>query len=113
MHSQAGSVTYYSQPPGAWGYDPVMKKASTSVLPSLYPQKAPQTQELRKAEPRPAIIRPMGAYDDLSPQELARIRRFVEGADIDTTLVTDELRDLVEQTTSQLENHTAISSPAL
>jgi hypothetical protein len=39
----------------------------------------------------------MGAYDNLSPQELARIRRFVEGADIDTTLVTDELRDLVEQ----------------
>ena len=55
----------------------------------------------------------MGAYDDLSPQELARIHRFVEGADIDATLVTDELRDLVEQTTSQLENHTAISSPAL
>ena len=48
-------------------------------------------------EPRPAIIRPMGAYDDLPPQDLARIRRFVEGADIDTTLVTDELRDLVEQ----------------
>ena len=111
MHSQAGSVTYYSQPPGAWGYDPVMKNASTSVLPSLCPQKAPQTQELRKAEPRPAIIRPMGAYDDLSPQELARIRRFVEGADIDTTLVTDELRDLVEQTTSQLENHTGTASP--
>lgn len=39
----------------------------------------------------------MGAYDDLSPQELARICRFVEGADIDTTLVTDELQDLVEQ----------------
>jgi hypothetical protein len=39
----------------------------------------------------------MGAYDDLSPQELARIHRFVEGADIDTTLVTDELRELVEQ----------------
>ena len=57
----------------------------------------PPTQELRKAEPRPAIIPPMGAYDDLSPQELARIRRFVEGADIDTTLVTDELQDLVEQ----------------
>ena len=57
----------------------------------------PPTKELRKAEPRPAIIRPMGAYDDLSPQELARIRRFVEGADIDTTLVTDELQDLVEQ----------------
>ena len=39
----------------------------------------------------------MGAYDDLSLQELAGIRRFVEGADIDTTLVTDELQDLVEQ----------------
>jgi hypothetical protein len=39
----------------------------------------------------------MGAYDDLSPKELARIRRFVEGADIDTTLVSDELRDLVEK----------------
>jgi hypothetical protein len=52
---------------------------------------------LRKAEPRPAIIRPIGASDDLSPQELARICRFVEGAVIDTTLVTDELRDLVEQ----------------
>jgi hypothetical protein len=52
---------------------------------------------LRKTEPRPAIIRPMGAYDDLSPKELARIRRFVEGADIDTTLESDELRDLVEK----------------
>ena len=39
----------------------------------------------------------MGAYDDLSPQQLARIRRFVEGADIDTTSVSDELRDLVEE----------------
>ena len=40
----------------------------------------------------------MGAYDDLSPKELARIRRFVEGADIDTTLESDELRDLVDST---------------
>jgi len=39
----------------------------------------------------------MCSYDDLSPQQLARIRRFVEGADIDTTLVSDELRDLVEE----------------
>ena len=39
----------------------------------------------------------MGAYDELSPQQLARIRRFVEGGDIDTELVSDELRDLVEK----------------
>jgi len=39
----------------------------------------------------------MGAYDDLSPQELARIHRFVEGADIDATLLSGELRDLVEE----------------
>ena len=39
----------------------------------------------------------MGAYDELSPQQLARIRRFVEGGDIDTELVSDELRDLVEE----------------
>ena len=58
---------------------------------------AHRPNSLRKAEPHPAIIRPMGAYDDLSPQQLARIRRFVEGADIDTTLVSDELRDLVEE----------------
>ena len=39
----------------------------------------------------------MGAYDDLSSEQLARIRRFVEAGDIDTNLVSDELRDLVEE----------------
>ena len=39
----------------------------------------------------------MGAYDGLSPEQLARIRRFVEAGDIDTNLVSDELRDLVEE----------------
>ena len=39
----------------------------------------------------------MGAYDGLSPEQLARIRRFVEAGDIDTNLVSDELRDLVQE----------------
>ena len=39
----------------------------------------------------------MGAYDDLSPRQLARIRRFVEGPDMDTALVSDDLRELVEE----------------
>jgi hypothetical protein len=43
------------------------------------------------------MICPMGAYDDLSPQQLACIRRFVEGPDFDAKLVSEELRDLVEE----------------
>ena len=39
----------------------------------------------------------MGPYDELSPQQLTRIRRFVEAGDIDTNLVSDELRALVEE----------------
>ena len=39
----------------------------------------------------------MGPYENLSPQQLARIRRFIEAGDIDTELVSDELRDLVEE----------------
>ena len=46
---------------------------------------------------RPDMIRHMHPYDDLSPQQLARIRRFVEEGDIDAKLVSDELRDLVEE----------------
>jgi len=40
MSSEGGSVTCYSQPPVAWGYDPVMKNVSTSVLPCLCSQKS-------------------------------------------------------------------------
>ena len=43
------------------------------------------------------MIGHMHPYDDLSPQQLARIRRFVEEGDIDAKLVSDELRDLVEE----------------
>jgi hypothetical protein len=55
------------------------------------------SSKIEKAAPRPAIIRHMGPYDDLSPRQLARIRRFVEEGDIDTKMVSDELRDLVEE----------------
>ena len=37
---------------------------------------------MRYCTRRPAIIRHMGPYDELSPQQLARIRRFVEAGDI-------------------------------
>ena len=49
--------------------------------------------------PPPALLSSaiMGPYDELSPQQLARIRRFVEAGDIDTNLVSDELRALVEE----------------
>ena len=40
------------------------------------------------------MIRHMHPYDDLS---LCEIRRFVEEGDIDAKLVSDELRDLVEE----------------
>ena len=38
----------------------------------------------------------MGLYDELTPEQLGRIRRFVERGDVDIELVSDELRDLVE-----------------
>jgi len=37
----------------------------------------------------------MPRYDDLSEEELERIRRFIEETDID--VVTDDLRELVEK----------------
>ena len=39
----------------------------------------------------------MGAYDELTPEQLMRIRRFVERGDVDTELVSDELRSLVDE----------------
>ena len=39
----------------------------------------------------------MGAYDELTPEQLMRIRRFVERGDVDTDLVSDELRNLVDE----------------
>ena len=39
----------------------------------------------------------MGAYDGLTPEQLMRIRRFVERGDVDTELVSDELRSLVDE----------------
>ena len=39
----------------------------------------------------------MGAYDELTPEQLMRIRRFVERGDVDTELVSDELRNLVDE----------------
>ena len=39
----------------------------------------------------------MGAYDELTPEQLMRIRRFVERGDVDTELVSEELRNLVDE----------------